>query len=530
MGNLTVTGTSIFSDGSVLNTLTLNVQATANTFLIGAGSGSTATEIGPLTDGQLIIGATAGAPAAGSLLSADGSIVITSGANSIDLSVAASNDSILTLTADAGGAVSPTLGNIDVQGVTVANAANAKPVFVQGTPGSSLIEIDVQVASDITGAPGDKLDAGLSSYNDTQFVVDADGYVSLVGGTDLPGIQTLTGDDSVATGPDASGNIDIQGLAVANATNAKPLYFNGGTNSEVAEIQVAAAVTGAPGDKLDAGICSFDDTAFVVDADGYVTLAGGAGPAVDTFTTDISGPVSPDGSGVVDITGTSVFSDGTVSNTITLNVQATANTFLLGAGAGSTATELGPLTDGQLIIGATAGAPAAGSLASSDGSVTITPGTNSIDLSVSSSDDAILTVTGDSGGALSPTSGNLNILGLSGSKTSGSSSTLTVKSPPYADSTAATLTVNSGTFATAAGAYTLPAAPADGDLCEIVCITTGIVVTANTGQEIQLAGDVTSTGGTATNSAKGDSLILRYRSTDTAWYSVGSPAGVWVLA
>lgn len=51
-------------------------------------------------------------------------------------------------------------------------------------------------------------------------------------------------------------------------------------------------------------------------------------------------------------------------------------------GASGLQTELGPLTDGQLIIGATGGAPVAATLASADGSVTIANGTNSIDLSV----------------------------------------------------------------------------------------------------------------------------------------------------
>lgn len=134
------------------------------------------------------------------------------------------------------------------------------------------------------------------------------------------------------------------------------------------------------------------------------------------------------------------------------------------------------------------------------------------------------------GPVLANGSGEISIIGRSGSKTNGSGSILTVKSPPYADSTAATLTVNSGTFATAAGAYFLPASPEDGDLVEIICITTGIVVTANTGQTITLAGDSSTVAGTATNTFAGDSISLRFRNTDSTWYSVGSPAGVWVLA
>lgn len=259
-----------------------------------------------------------------------------------------------------------------------------------------------------------------------------------------------------------------------------------------------------------------------------IDLVGGT-VGVDSFSTDLGGPVFPDGFGNVAVTGGQVFSSGTLPNTLRLAVEATSNTFLYGQGNNVAMAELGPLTNGQLIIGSTGAAPVAGSLASSDSSITITGGAGTINLVVAGGTTVGKTITGDSGGALAPTAGNWNVLGLSGSKTSGSGSTLTVKSPPYADSTATTLTVNSGTFATAAGAYVLPAAPAVGDLCEIVCITAGIVVTANTGQEIQLGAAVSSTAGTATNSAKGDVLCLRYRSTDTAWYATSS-VGVWVLA
>lgn len=138
------------------------------------------------------------------------------------------------------------------------------------------------------------------------------------------------------------------------------------------------------------------------------------------------------------------------------------------------------------------------------------------------------TYTADSGSA-TPAANNLNILGGPGVTVTGSGSTLTVNSVVYTDQTATTLTSDSGTWATAAGAYVLPASPSNGELVEIVCITTGIVVTANTGQVIFIGGDSTSTAGTATNSAKGDSLWLRYRSTDTSWYSL-STTGVWVLA
>lgn len=268
-------------------------------------------------------------------------------------------------------------------------------------------------------------------------------------------IDSATGPGTDPALPTGAGAITISGDAVA--AHSVPIETHSrAANSFNVEVQVGSAVTGAPGDKTAAGIVQFDDTIFTVDADGYVTLVGG-GMAIDSFTTDSSGPVGPDGGGNVDVTGTSVFSDGSVANTLTLNVQATANTFLVGAGAASTATELGPLTNGQLIIGSTGVAPVLGSLASADGSITITPGAGTIDLAIAAADDAILTITGDSGGALSPTAGNINILGGSnGIDTSGAGSTLTLnfdvtEQPAIATSVA----TDSGTATPAANVLTV---------------------------------------------------------------------------
>jgi len=207
------------------------------------------------------------------------------------------------------------------------------------------------------------------------------------------------------------GTIDINGNVVASGTHAQPLY----TRADVAntldiDIQVASA-TGAS-DINDAGLSSYNNAHFAVDANGRVSLAGG-GLAVDSFTTDVAGPVAPDGTGNIDVTGTSVFSDGTVANTLTLNVQATANTLLYGAGANTTVNELGPLTDGQLVIGDTGNAPAAATLTEGNG-IEITNGAGSITIAARDSvgvsnigfsySGSTFTVHGSDGTALSASS------------------------------------------------------------------------------------------------------------------------------
>lgn len=210
----------------------------------------------------------------------------------------------------------------------------------------------------------------------------------------------------------------------------------------------------------------------------------------------------------------------------------TANSILI-ANGDNPFTSVGPLTNGQLIIGSTGLAPTAGSLASVDGSITITQGAGTIDLAVASGDDSILTVTGDSGGALSPTSGNIDVLGLSGSKTEGAGSTLTIKSPPYANASASASSVlNSGEFVTGAFTRTTPltAGLADGDLLEYIATSASAIVIKLSGTQVAHLGAVATTvAGTLTSTAIGDSISLRYQSSTDDWWAT-SAVGIWLLA
>lgn len=143
------------------------------------------------------------------------------------------------------------------------------------------------------------------------------------------------------------------------------------------------------------------------------------------------------------------------------------------------------------------------------------------------------TITGDSGGILSPSSNNWNILGLSGSKTSGSGSTLTVKSPPFSQvGASATSSLNTGEFVTEAVTRTLPASAglADGDLFIFICTTANVLVVQSvTAQKIRIGNTITSAAGSATSTAIGDSLTLRFNATDGFFYAV-SVVGNWTLS
>ncbi len=109
------------------------------------------------------------------------------------------------------------------------------------------------------------------------------------------------------------------------------------------------------------------------------------------------------------------------------NVTGTTNHAVLLGNASTSINSAALGTNGQVLIGSTGADPQFGSITSGDGSITITGGAGTLALSVTSGTTVGKTITGDTGGALSPTLGNWNILGtsLQGLSFSGLGSTLT---------------------------------------------------------------------------------------------------------
>jgi len=226
-------------------------------------------------------------------------------------------------------------------------------------------------------------------------------------------------------------------------------------------------------------------------------------------------------------------------------VNSSNNPAITGAGAGTlTYSDVVFLSNasfaGTLTLATVSWRPYAQAIASTDstkvGTCTFDSAKFTVDTNgfVSTSGTGIAqTITGDSGGALSPTAGNWNVLGLSGSKTSGSGSTLTIKSPPFSQiGSSATSALNTGEFVTAAVTRTLPASAglADGDLFIYVCTTaSALVIQSVSAQKIRIGNQISSAAGTATSNAIGDSLTLRFDATDGFFYAV-SVIGTWTLA
>jgi hypothetical protein len=124
---------------------------------------------------------------------------------------------------------------------------------------------------------------------------------------------------------------------------------------------------------------------------------------------------------------------------------------------------------------------------------------------LSTSSGFIATLTGNTGGAISPSAGNISIVGTGSVSVAGSGSTLTISSTSssitwqtIATSTAAS--VNNGYVCTAALTLALPAGPAQGDVVNVMTTTSAqVIITAQAGQTITVGTTTSASGGTTKN-------------------------------
>lgn len=349
---------------------------------------------------------------------------------------------------------------------------------------------------------------GVCHFNDDDFNVDANGFVSLVGGVvGTTSFAVQTGTSPVV--PTGGGQVTVNGAVVPAGTN--PIRTDGtGANTYAIEVQISQALAATDATKI--GLANFNSAMFNVDANGFVSLAGG-GQAIDSVGVDATSgggtnPVVPTTGGLITVNGALVAAGTNPIRT----VSPAANVYQIQAQIGQAlaagdSTKVGMVNFDNSVFAV-----------SPEGFVTLIP------------TGVALTITGDSGGALSPTSNNWNLLGGPGITTSGSGSTLTINSVVFTDQgSSITVSSDNGYFVTGAFAMTLPAAPAQGELVIIYADTTSTVtITANTGQVIRLGASVTSTAGSITSGARGDSITLRYRTSGAEWNAVGSTGG-WIF-
>jgi hypothetical protein len=201
-------------------------------------------------------------------------------------------------------------------------AAGTNPVRTDGTALSTMA-LEVQTSQAIASTDATKI--GLSAFNSADFTVDANGFVSIVGGPSVVGVtvdaHTAPGTSPVV--PNASGDITVTGAQVAAGTTTNVIRTDSlAANTYTIEIQRSQAVASSTiGDN---GVSHYNSAQFAVDANGFVSLNGsGVG---ETITGQSGGALSPTAgnwniSGASTAAGTSPVVTSGSGSTLTVNVQ-----------------------------------------------------------------------------------------------------------------------------------------------------------------------------------------------------------------
>jgi len=282
------------------------------------------------------------------------------------------------------------LGTIDITGGQVAAGTTANVIQTNSLVANQMI-IQIQRSS----AQGSSTIGanGVSHFNSTFFTVDANGFVS-INGSSIG--ETITGNTGGALSPTA-GNWNILGTSTAAGTT--PVQTAGAGSTLTVQVQKAQAI--ASTNATNVGLAAFNSAYFTVDSNGFVSISGTT--IGQTITGNAGGALSPT-AGNWNILGTSTAAGTTpvqtsgTGSTLTVQVQkaqAIASTNVTNVG-------LAAFDSARFSVDA-------------NGFVTV----NGSGLGE--------TITGNTGGALSPTTGNWNIVGTGSITTSGSGSTLTVQ-------------------------------------------------------------------------------------------------------
>lgn len=155
-------------------------------------------------------------------------------------------------------------------------AAGVNPVRTDGT-GPNTMALEVQTSQAIAATNASNI--GLSAFNSAQFTVDANGFVSLIGGglaIDSINVDAATPPGTDPVVPDGTGQITLTGAQVAAGTIGANVIRTDSlaANSLTIEIQRSTAV--AATDSTNNGVSHFDSAEFDVDANGFVGLQSSA--------------------------------------------------------------------------------------------------------------------------------------------------------------------------------------------------------------------------------------------------------------
>ncbi len=360
-------------------------------------------------------------------------------------------------------------------------------------------------------------------------MVAFDGAATFSGRTITAGSGiTITNGDGISGNPTITATTSVPLSFATDSGSAVPaansITIAGGTGISTSGAGSTVSIAFAASEVPTIATTYNADTGSATPSGNAITLAGsgsiatsGSGATITTALTGLTNHAILVGAGTATITkvgpsstsgqvfqsqGSSAdpaFSTATYPSTTTINQilysssantvtgLATANNGVLTTGATGIPAITQLSSNGSLIIGSGGGAPAAATLTAGSG-ISITNGANSI----------TITATG-SGFPWTDTSGTVNAA------------------------------VNNGYFITAKTNSTLPSSPSQGDTIKyIVDTTSALTITANTGQKIRMANNLSAAAGTAVNTQRGDSVELVYRSSGTTWEALNF-VGAWTI-
>lgn len=529
---------------------------------IGEGTTNPLTWTAALTNGQLLIGSTGADPALGTITSTDGSITITTGAGTIDLANSLGLDRF-PITPFVVGPVGLAGYQTIQSALDAANAAGGGVVYVQSSSTPYTEDLTCYDGTSIVGVPPD---SDLSPSANTTTII---------------GVHT----------PPSSGYFAISRCSLQSSTS---IFFSAGggssiitvsnCNTSVANGYIWDMVNwGAPGAFIgfnnqdsstgNNGVINNTGQAIVYLQDSVKGAGAGmmltSGP-ITLKNVDLAIPWEMRKNTIQNIDNCRFF--GTVNATI--NATGTFNfcRFVTGAtpaflmnstdpinmrhctfsttnvpsigGTGAGVLELGAaLFNGNTTIAGTVNVtgtdgflPASfgttGQVFTSNG-LGVVPSFQSI-----SAAGAVTTLTGNSGGAISPTAGNINVVGTGSVSVAGAGSTLTISIAgggfTWTDVTTATqaLLIENGYFTDRGSGvtYTLPTTAVLGAEIKINGKLGLTTIAQNAGQSIRWSSAITTVGvtGTSVGTNLGDCVTLRCSTANTGWIAE-SFVGNWTI-
>jgi hypothetical protein len=362
------------------------------------------------------------------------------------------------------GSAIPIANTIELLGAAVA----AHGVPLQTVASGNMVDFNIQYAS--SAASSIAGNAGVASFNSTFFTVDANGFVTFNGSA---ATESFTVDAATAPGtnpvlPTGSGNITVTGGQVAAGTTANVIRTNSlAANTYAIQVQRSQAVGSSTiGDN---GVSHFNSAFFTVDGNGFVSLNGsGVG---ETITGNTGGALPPT-AGNWNILGTS-----TAAGTTPVQTSGTGSTLTVQVQKAQAIASTNATNVGLAAFNSTFFTVDANGFVSANGS-----GLGE-------------TITGNTGGALSPTAGNWNIVGSGSLTTVGSGSTLTVQLTGITNHAvqvggAGTTLTQVGPSATTGSVLASNGAAADPSFQTISSLGGITTITGNTGgAEVPLAGN-----------------------------------------